>query len=245
MRATTTTKMLVLVPFASMAACLGSGVGPGGQSYATIVLTDEPAAYWRFEETSGPVATDASGHNRPGFFLNGPLLGANVGATRTGSAIALQNESDGVFVEYATWTNLPALTVEAWVRPTRVTEPEGVIIVDKGNTWNLFLDPAGRPGFQFPGDVPPETLASAPVVAGETYHLVGTVEGGEMKLYVNGALLSEAAVPPGIPARNTPIHIGRGLGPVRWEFYGVIDEVALYDRALSASAILAHYNAGK
>jgi hypothetical protein len=32
---------------------------------------------------------------------------------------------------------------------------------------------------------------------------------------------------------------------VRWEFYGVIDEVALYDWALSASAILAHYNAGK
>ena len=232
---------------ASAAACGGDDpAGPGnlGNAYSPTVLVDGPVAYWRFEEVSGTVAADSSGLNRAAAYLNTPTLGDSVRAQGTGKAVAIRDTDEGVLVDYAGWTNFTALTVEVWVRPDSVTSSEGVIIVDKGSTWNLFLDPLGRPAFQFPGNVPPETLSTTPLVIGQTYHLAATYGGGAMNLYVNGALVSDTTGLGPIPANSTEIHMGRGLSANRFGFRGVIDEVALYDKVLSAQRILAHYNAG-
>ena len=214
--------------------------------YAATVLADEPVAYWRFEEQSGIVAADDSGRDRPAVYVNGPSFAADVGMDGTGRALSIHDTDEGVRADYAPWTDLSALTVEVWVQPSTVTSTEGMIIVDKGSTWNLFLDPQGRPAFQFPGNVPPEALSATPLVAGETYHLAATFGSGVMRLYVNGALVSEASgLAPSIPSNPTQIHVGRGLSAGRFGVRGVIDEVALYDRALSADAVLRHYDAGR
>jgi hypothetical protein len=208
------------------------------------VLSDAPVAYWRFEERCGAVACDFSGNDHHGTYIDEPILGQSVGAN-TGRAMSLENETDGMRVEYGSWTDMPAVSAEAWVRPSRVTSPEGMIVVDKGFTWNLFVDPEGHPAFQFPGDVPPEVRSPTPVVAGETYHLVGTFQSGVMRLYVNGELVNEATVPISeIPSRDQPIHVGRGVGERRFEFWGVLDEAALYDRALPEEAIRRHFEVG-
>jgi len=229
--------------------CSGEPAGPGGDPgslYAAAVLADGPVAYWRFEEASGTIAADSSGSGRHGIYLEGIALGDSLGANPTGKAVSIEDDNQGVSVAYAAWTNLSSLTVEAWVRATSVTSSEGTIIVDKGSTWNLFLDVQGRPAFQFPGDVPPETLGLTPLVVGQVYHLAGTFEAGVMRLYVNGAMVSEATgLGATIPSNPTEIHIGRGLSLDRFGFRGTIDEVALYDKALSGAAILAHYDAGK
>ena len=216
----------------------------GNSSYSRTVRADAPVAYWRFEERSGTVACDCSGNNHHGTYVDGPVLGADVGASRTGKGMSLQSSTDGMRVEYGPWTDMSALTVEAWVKPDRVTAREGIILVDKGFTWNLFIDPDGYPAFQYPGDIPPETISPTPLVVGETYYLVGTIQDGVMKLYVNGELVDEAEVS-AIPPNEQPIHVGRGVGAVRFEFYGVIDDVAVYDRALSAETIVGHYEAGR
>ncbi len=224
----------------------GPDPGPGASGrYSTTVLADGPVAYWRFEEAAGTVAADSSGLNRAAVYLNGPVVGDSLGADSTGLAVSIENADEGVFIAFAAWTDLPSVTVEVWVRPSAVTSSEGMIIVDKGSTWNLFLDPAGRPAFQFPGNVPPETLSPTPLVVGQTYFLAGTFQNGVMRLYVNGALVDEATgLPPTVPPNPTAMHVGRGLSAARFGFLGVIDEVALYDKALSASDILDHYNAG-
>lgn len=237
---------MAVLSLPGLASCaFGEGTGPSDISYSASVRADAPLAYWRFEEEAGTVAADSSGHDRPGLYVDAPLLGASVGASGTGAGLLLQSESDGVVVEYASWMDAASLTVEAWVKPGRVTTPEGMIIVDKGNAWNLFIDPSGRPAFQFPGDVPPETLAPTPVVVGQTYHLVGTIEGGTMKLYVDGVLVDQAALAGVVPVTDSPVHLGRGLGVLRWEFWGVIDEVAFYATALSPEAVARHHESGR
>src|SRR5882762_4078294 len=84
-------------------------------------------------------------------------------------------------------------------------------------------------------------------------HVAGTLDGstGNIKLYVNGALASQtnttirplgsllANNDPGIGIGNLHENVGGGF-----PFYGDIDEIALYDRALSANEIQAIYNAG-
>ena len=120
-----------------------------------------------------------------------------------------------------------------------------MIIVDKAETWNFFLDADGRPAVQFPGGEH-KAQSATPLMPGQTYHLVGTQANGTFTLYVNGGLAAMFTSDRLIDVRSqNPIYVGRGLSGGFWEFRGTIDEVAIYDKVLTADAVLRHYNAGK
>jgi hypothetical protein len=81
------------------------------------------------------------------------------------------------------------------------------------------------------------------------YHIVGVSDGASMKLYINGALAATTALT--AAARpNTNTNIGMTFGARSdgtsgfFTYSGGIDEPAVYSTALSASQILAHYQAG-
>jgi hypothetical protein len=80
-------------------------------------------------------------------------------------------------------------------------------------------------------------------VKGQLYHLVGTQENGVFRLYVNGVLAGEYASTQQLSLRDHPIRVGRGVSSP-FSFYGLIDEVAVYDRVLSGADVLRHYDAG-
>lgn len=85
---------------------------------------------------------------------------------------------------------------------------------------------------------------------GWTYLAATFVPGTRMALYVNGQLAVERTDPLGIPlsiwSGAAPLWIGRQFNPTasNVSFEGGIDEVAVYDTALSDATILAHYQAG-
>ena len=89
----------------------------------------------------------------------------------------------------------------------------------------------------------------ADLPAGEWIHLVGTYDNATFRLYVNGLPVKSAAC--GTPfqfADENPIIIGGNTNTQgrKWVdcFHGRIDEVRLYDRALSAEAVLGLANLG-
>jgi nitrogen fixation protein FixH len=75
------------------------------------------------------------------------------------------------------------------------------------------------------------------------YHVAMTYDGGYLKLYVNGNQDGSLAVSGPILVANNPFRIGSG-GPGPWNFSGRVDELSLYDRALSVAEIQEIYNAG-
>lgn len=81
---------------------------------------------------------------------------------------------------------------------------------------------------------------------GVWYHVAATYDGNQSKLYVNGVL--EASATPGfaLDYDTTPIFIGTTgtWAPYLSMFGGIIDEVSIYNRALSSNEIAAIYNAG-
>ena len=82
--------------------------------------------------------------------------------------------------------------------------------------------------------------------AGKWYHLAGTYDGTRLKIYVNGKLEAEEAYTGLLRSDHAPIHLGGGkLSGTDWgnQFTanGTIDEVAIWDRALSADEILRVY----
>jgi hypothetical protein len=86
----------------------------------------------------------------------------------------------------------------------------------------------------------------------EWYHLVGTYDGRRVRFYVNGKLDGEQiAETPGLRIRDLPnarMVIGRAAPSPKYNhwrdtyFPGLIDEVAIWKRALSESEILSLYN---
>src|SRR5204862_4134884 len=86
-------------------------------SYANVVLSASPAAYWRLNEGSGTSATDTTGNGHTGTYTNGPTLGV-AGAVSSGTAVQFDGVNDHVVV-----TGMPALaqgTLEAWVNSTSI-----------------------------------------------------------------------------------------------------------------------------
>jgi hypothetical protein len=74
------------------------------------------------------------------------------------------------------------------------------------------------------------------------YHLAGTFDGSTFSLYINGELKATAPGTLG-PVVSSDLEIGNSGACANGWFGGLIDEVEIYNRALSSSEILAIFNA--
>ena len=80
---------------------------------------------------------------------------------------------------------------------------------------------------------------------GQWYHIAGTYDGAEARVYVDGTLDSTAAQSV-VPLTNPgPLFLGQRGDNQAFAFYeGLLDEVSIYNRALTAEEVSAIYQAG-
>jgi hypothetical protein len=151
-----------------------------------------------------------------------------------------------------------AMSMEAWIKLDSIPTGNGGIIgkyVGAGNqrSFLLYVNGQGSANGGLAMVISPDgTFASAadlahptPLPLGEWLHVVGTFQPGQaMRLYLNGALLLQRTtnVPAQIYSSTSDLWLGLQFDSSAGNHLGgIIDEVALYDRALSASEILEHY----
>lgn len=79
-----------------------------------------------------------------------------------------------------------------------------------------------------------------PISANTWYHIAGTYDGSEIRLYLNGVLQASAPLSGPIDYIGYPIMIGNYPHPAPHNFEGTIDEVRIWDRALPKGEIQAH-----
>lgn len=219
---------------------------PEPASYRAEVLTDLPVSYWRLGETSGTIAGDETVAN-PGQYSAATLGVPGLLASTTNVAAGFNGRSSEVRAgQTGTLDITAALTVEAWIKPTSIPST-GVYrsIVTKTNAYALeFSGPQVELWFSQAGQNVRVRAPAGAIVAGTTYHVVGTYDGSALRLYINGAQVATTARSGPIDTAISSLRIGSWDGVSEW-FAGTIDEPALYRTALSASRIAAHYNAGK
>jgi hypothetical protein len=231
-----------------------SGPAGSGSRIQDEIMADVPAFYYRLGETSGTVATDASGNARHGTYVNTPTLGVTglvVGDTDKAATFSRASQ------EYVQTTYSPlhlSFSCEAIFKTTDSTNRKQIINQDDANTLRRFM-------FRIEGAkasmVVLDTDASATFVEtgsyadGVAHHFVGTFTDSDRKvrLYIDGALIGTSGAMPG-PVQSDALNIrvgadNWGAAPNLNAWEGTLDEVAYYSTVLSPARILAHYNAFK
>lgn len=204
-------------------------------------------AYQTAEDAGGVAGPSGTYKNTPSLAAPGLILGDTDTAVLFRSAqseyVAVPVEDTDIFV------SANSLTVECWVKPTTVASEQVLV---SGPFRSASSLPIFRLGFTGSGDPYFATLAGGTanggaglITAGVIHHLVGVYDGANTRIYVNAVeedSESSAAVIPN--PDGTFVNIGRNSGGTAFYANGVIDEVAIYERALSPDRVLAHYLAG-
>lgn len=207
-------------------------------------------AYWRFDEGSGTTAADATG-DHPG------TLGAGSSWTSPGIAgSALANDGVDGRVSVAPFDVIgSAMTISAWVRLASLDNAEGRLVSkasganEQDHYW--MLSQIGTTGVRFrlkTAEGGTTTLASpaGQLSAGSWVFVAATYDGATMRLYVDD---TEVAAVAKTGVLNTDNSVAIGLanqpsGSGNRPLDGDLDEVKIYDRALSASELEEAYTAG-
>lgn len=193
-------------------------------------------AAYGFNEGAGSTAADASGNG-----LTGTLQGATwTSAGRYGGALSFNGTNSLVTIASAAPLALgSAMTIEAWVRPAAALSGWRTIVQKEVDTYFLHASSSGamRPagGGTFNTTTSFATAPSA-IAANSWTHLAVTYDGAMVRLYVNGALVASQAQTGAMPSTTTPLRIG-GNAPYGEFFQGLIDDVRIYNRALTAAEI--------
>lgn len=232
--------------------------------YATAVVNSGPVAFWRLGESSGTKAADlVGGHDGKYFSVTLGLTGSSAvdsdtaaGFTGLNSYVGLINgASDGTGISFSGHTNF---TIEVYAKGA-ANQIDEATLVAKGTgssgttaTEQFVLDvDGGKYRFMTRGAANTEYQAvSTAGPDGSWQHVVGVYNdtSGQLLIYVNGELTGSGATRPvGVRASAADVTIGSkhlGNDPAfDASFIGQIDDVAIYNFALSAEEIQAHYSA--
>lgn len=233
---------------------------PASADYAsTVGSTAGLSSYWRLGEASGTRAVDVKGV-RHGTLLGGVQLGqapaplnttnTSAGFNGTGAAVSLGDTMD--------FSNRAAFSFEGWVRPATA---------GAASTWRRLVSKeasdTARSGYAVliaPDSAPVDrrqrvvferrSSSGTDVSAGTTalkaaawHHVAVTYDGGTMRVYVNGRLEGSKSSSRSLPNTSAPLRLGttsRGISP----YAGLLDDVAVYSRALSGATVQSHHAAG-
>ncbi|MEM9283360.1 MAG: LamG-like jellyroll fold domain-containing protein [Verrucomicrobiota bacterium] len=232
------------------------------RSFSERIRKLNPVAYYRMSVSeSGKTLVDRSGHNRDGVIEVGKMERSPFASGRVGAALRLGGPSERAFAiaKRHPESKQNAMTVMAWVkadsRPRWANIVTDLLPEDTGQFRLCLSKDEGilKARLRLTDGSFADVLDAEPFVIGKWQHVAFVADGESLRLYRNGSEVN--SVPCGLLAtgRNSPLGVGARLvrddsllgyrGVEIWD--GLIDEVAVYDRALKPDQVSAIYEAAE
>jgi hypothetical protein len=211
-----------------------------------------------FDETNGPISANLASPTNSGTQINHPTpwLGAHVA-----NSLLFDGTS------YVTVPNYPAielvtndLTIDAWIYDLGTTNN---VIIDKFFTDNtgtfgfgLWLNPQAGLTYSMTGSGGRTEFVEGHPITGSTWHFVAvsvseSADPAQGFFYVDGVLTGTFSPPPYSLRNTNSLWVGASLLGISsptasaYPWVGALDEVEVYNRALSTNELYAIYSADK
>lgn len=230
----------IFIILASVLCLLWGTIAQAKDKPKTLDTDPNLAGWWKFDEVSGETAADSSQHSRKGTLKEGMSFEKDSASGRVGKALKF-GRGDGYvqITKYKGVTGTRPRTVAAWIK---TTESNGEILSwgldDYGKMW-IFSFIRGRVGVTPNGGY---LYMNEEVHNDKWHHVAAVVAEAELpnlhddvKLYLDGEPaeihdIGLLALWPVDTGSDLDVRIGR-------KFKGLIDDVRIYDRALSENEI--------
>lgn len=197
--------------------------------------------YWNFDDRRGSIAQDNSG-----LLNNGAVYGAVWSTGKYGSALSFDGENDYVEIPHSTSLNLTNIgTIEAWVKIPSVEAVGQGIIVQKQGGWNRrgwLLSTVTQYHIRFQWQAGDDVMLDSQtyLTPDVWHHVVGVMDGSTMKIFIDGE--QDPNTLANTESADTTAAVRIGYADVgELPFKGEIDEVRIYNRALTTDEIKARY----
>ena len=196
--------------------------------------------WWKFDEGSGTVAYDSSGNGNDGNLTNGPTWVSG----KIGGALSFDGVDD--FVQTSVASNSLPISISTWIYAHDISGSHSIVDSDAqgqyGHSLIIGYSPKnGNYQIEFhDGSVD----TSHPATLNQWTHAVVQFD-SKISFFADGAVKLEQAYQKG-NLNGTNFRMGRhGSNSSPHMFKGLIDDVRIYDRALSAAEVQALYNLGQ
>lgn len=212
-------------------------------------LATDLVSYWELEEASG-TRVDSHGSND---LTDNNTVGQATGIQGNGADFESTN-SESLSITHASQTgldfgNAQDFSIQMWIKPESSTDFYTVMKGNSGASGKWYSLGGGIVTGQFSFLVDNGTnarfVSASSYTPGNWYHVVGVRDGTTLRLYVNGSSVgtyTNTDVDDDLSNTST-FYIGRHNSTGRFTD-GVVDEVGIWSRALSASDVTALYNSG-
>jgi hypothetical protein len=204
--------------------------------------------YWALDDGTGTTATDSSGQGHTGTLVNGPLWTAG----KVGGALSVDGVSQYVSIAHTPTLNAYPLTVALWMKTSATTGVPGVVnkyVSGSLNGYQVFVSGGNlcawyfKDALNYVWDGTACTLTTPGYADNLWHHVVFVVDAAGGRLYVDGVL--KATQPwtgtPGAASTTQPLNLG--VYPGGSYLPGSLDDVWIYNQALSAGEVQTLYNA--
>lgn len=214
----------------------------------TDISSLSPVAWYRMGDNdsgTGTTITDQGSGGNDGTLTNGPTFSTNVPTFNTYS-VDFDGTNDYMDIPDSTALETTAFTWSAWFYCHTISRHNPIVdtSIDSStfNGYHIRVNTTNK--IRFASYHSNATLDSLTTVSANTwYHVVATHESGSDKLYVNGTLEASGSAPTFSVSNAAKLRIGSAE---IFSMYhdGLIDEVAFFNSALSASDVSSIYNSG-
>jgi len=204
-----------------------------------MALTDGLVSYYKFDGD----ATDSVGTN------NGTVNGATQVSGKINSAYSFNGSNDDIALNNNIIGGYSAMTFSVWVKANSFSAVNPIL-----KTWSdiksnrkilIDIDTSGYIDFDIYTTTQYGGSMSSQISTNTWYFLTFTYDGSIMKLYINGTEQSTTYSASGIIQTGTlQDYFGKTNNVASEYFNGIMDEIGIWNRALTASEISELYNSG-
>lgn len=200
--------------------------------------------YWRLDEGRGNIAHDSSGYDNHGLISGGVLWVDG----KFGKALQLGGGGNYVLVPHTSdleFTGVHPFTLEAWIKPD---SPQGqsslaANVIDKYSNYGLVYDHGNSDarGVIFRSGGTWYHSGEVVISSGVWHHYVGVYDPPYLIVYLDGNEVARREVGSrGLDINSNNIVFGTNM-QLTSQYNGIIDEVRIYRRALSAEEVEARF----